>query len=157
MATELAGYLRDVADKEPIQRLIELKENHLAMQVNRSAELGKIGLTDQEHVTVPLDYFTSPMDIPVSRSAFEHNIHHYLEKIVLLMNDACAQAEARPDEIFITGGTSRIPLMNRMVRAEFQGIPIISGDDFGSVVKGLAIRAESIAGAMPAQAKCAEA
>jgi len=37
--------------------------------------------------------------------------------------------------------------MNRMVRERFPGVPIISGDNFGSVAKGLAIRAETIAGA----------
>jgi len=57
MAIDLNDYLRDAVDKEPIKRLIELKENHLAMRVNRSAELGKIALSDDEQVNVPLDYF----------------------------------------------------------------------------------------------------
>lgn len=148
MAIELNGYLRDTADQEPIRRLIELKEGHLSIRVNRSAELGKIGLSDEEQVTVPLDYFEYPVDIPVSRAALEHNMHHYIEKILKLMHKACSQAAAQPDEIFITGGTSKIPLMNRMVSEHFPGVPVVSGDNFGSVVKGLAIRAEAIASAL---------
>ena len=147
MSIELRDYLRDAVDKEPIQRLIELKDNHLAMRVNRSAESGKIGLSDQEQVTVPLDYFSHPLDITISRPALERNMHHYMEKIVLLMHEACSQTKAQPDEIFITGGTSKIPLLNHMVGVQFPGVPIISGDNFGSVAKGLAIRAETIASA----------
>ena len=61
------------------------------------------------------------------------------------MTKACHQAGVQPDEIFMTGGTSKIPLMHRMVQTHFPGIPVISGDNFGSVAKGLAIRAEAIA------------
>ena len=147
MAIELNGYLRDTADQEPIRRLIEFKEGHLSIRVNRSAELGKIGLSDEDRVTVPLDYFEYPVAIPVSRSALERNLHPYIEKIVRLMQQACSQAAVQPDEIFMTGGTSKIPLMNQMVRECFPGIPVVSGDNFGSVAKGLAIRAEAIAGA----------
>ena len=145
MAIELNGYLRDTADQTPILRLIELKEGHLSIRVNRSAELGKIGLSDEDQVTVALDYFEHPADILVTRLALEHNMHHYIEKIVRLMQKACSQATVQPDEIFMTGGTSKIPLMNRMVQEHFPGIPVISGDNFGSVAKGLAIRAEAIA------------
>lgn len=147
MTVELNEYLRDAVDKEPIKRLIEMKENHLAMRVNRSAELGKIALSDDEQVNIALDYFDNPLDIPVSRLELELNMNLYIEKIVLLMSDACSQAGEEPDEIFITGGTSKIPLMNRMVRERFPCVPIISGDNFGSVAKGLAIRAETIANA----------
>jgi len=147
MAVELGNYLRDAAEREPVERLIELREHHLSMRVNRSAESGKIALSDQEQVSVALDYFSSPLQVPVSRAALERNMQHYMQKTVALMQAACSRAGEQPDEIFITGGTSRIPLLNRMVREQFPGVPIISGDNFGSVGKGLALRAETIAAA----------
>jgi hypothetical chaperone protein len=147
MAVELGNYLRDAAECEPIERLMELRENHLAMRVNRSAESGKIALSEQEQVSVALDYFEHPLQVPVSRAALERNMQHYMQKTVALMQTACSEAGEPPDEIFITGGTSRIPLLNRMVREQFPGVPIVSGDNFGSVAKGLALRAETIAAA----------
>ncbi|MEQ6342310.1 MAG: molecular chaperone [Gammaproteobacteria bacterium] len=145
MAKELNDYLRDAVDQVPIRRLIELREGHLSMRVNRSAELGKIGLSDKDDTIVPLDYFENPIDISVSRAELEHTIHHYIGKIIHLMQAACSHAKAPPDEIFMTGGTSKIPLMNQIVREQFPGVPIVYGDSFGSVAKGLAIRAETIA------------
>ena len=145
MGIELGNYLRDTAEREPVERLIELREHHLAMRVNRSAESGKIALTDGEQVNVALDYFEHPLQVPVSRAALERNMQPYMHKTVALMQAACSQAGEPPHEIFITGGTSRIPLLNSMVREQFPGVPIVSGDNFGSVAKGLALRAETIA------------
>lgn len=145
MARELNEYLRDVLDQVPIRRLIEFREEHLSMRVNRSAELGKIGLSDQDDIIMSLDYFTDPIDIPATRAGLEQSIHHYIQKISHLMQTASHQVNTTPDEIFMTGGTSKIPLMNQVVREQFPGIPIVYGDSFGSVAKGLAIRAETIA------------
>jgi hypothetical chaperone protein len=145
MGIELGHYLRDAAEREPVGRLIELREHHLSMRVNRSAESGKITLSEREQVDVALDYFEHPLLVPVSRAELERNMQHYMQKSVALMRAACKEAGEQPDEIFVTGGTSRIPLLNRMVREQFPGIPIVSGDNFGSVGKGLALRAETIA------------
>lgn len=145
MGRELNEYLRDVEDAIPLRRLIELREEHLSMRVNRSAELGKIDLTHTDQAVVALDYFCDPIDITVTRDDFEQCIQHYIDKIIALMTTVCNDSCTRPDEIFMTGGTSKIPLMNRLVRAHFPEAALVSGDDFGSVVKGLAIRAATIA------------
>lgn len=156
-ARELHEYLRDVDDQIPLRRLIELRDEHLSMRVNRSAEQGKIGLTDADQVTVALDYFTDPIDILVTRAAFDAAIQSYIEKIIALMLTACSESGTTPDEIFMTGGTSKIPLMNQRVHEHFPDVTLVSGDDFGSVVKGLAIRAAALANAKqpagPLQAK----
>jgi len=117
------------------------------MQVNRSAEYGKIALSEQDQVTVALDYFTHPIEVSVTREALERNMDRYMQKTMALMKQVCRQAQELPDEIFITGGTSKIPLVTRILSEQFPGIPIVSGDNFGSVAKGLALRAAVIAGA----------
>lgn len=144
MLSELNAYLNEAQDPEPIQRLIDLRNNHLVMRLNRSAELGKIGLSSNAEIVASLDYFDAPTDAACSREKFEDVIGHHILKMMQLMSDACAQAGDTVDEIFVTGGTSRLPILARAVRERFPGIPVVSGDDFGSVVTGLAIRAAAI-------------
>jgi len=147
MTAELGNYLMDAVEREPIERLIELRAKKFGMQVNRSAEYGKIALSEQDQVTVALDYFTHPIEVSVTREALERNMDRYMQKTMALMKQVCRQAQELPDEIFITGGTSKIPLVTRILSEQFPGIPIVSGDNFGSVAKGLALRAAVIAGA----------
>ncbi len=148
MATELKDYLRDTVHVDPIERLIELREKKLGMRVNRSAESAKIALSDRSEVTVELDYFTRPVRVPVTRDALEKNMHHYMQKTMALVKDVCSQSDDAPDEIFITGGTSKIPLLKRVLSEHFPTTPIVSGDIFGSVAKGLALRAAVLGSAM---------
>lgn len=144
MLTELNGHLNDAHDPEPIRRLIELRTSHLVMKLNRSAEQGKIALSSRDAIVALLDYFDAPAEVACSRVKFEEVIDQHVRKMIQLMSDACAGSGEPVDEIFVTGGTSRLPFLGRAVRERFPEIPVTSGDDFGSVVTGLAIRAGAI-------------
>ncbi|CAN5327018.1 molecular chaperone [soil metagenome] len=144
MGSELAEYLKDAVTPEPIARLISVRDGNLTMRLNHSAEQGKIGLSAADHGDVALDYVDTAVDIAASKHLFEKTIAAHIERIVQLMAEACKQGGEAPDEIFVTGGTSRLPILNRMVRERFPAIPIVNGDDFGSVVKGLALRASTL-------------
>lgn len=42
-----------------------------------------------------------------------------------------------PDVVYLTGGSARSPLLRALLQQQLPGIPLVSGDDFGSVTAGL--------------------
>ncbi|HXC37347.1 MAG TPA: hypothetical protein VN667_00245, partial [Burkholderiales bacterium] len=62
-----------------------------------------------------------------------------LEKICAVSREAVRAAATGIDKIFLTGGASRSPaVLAALKKALNMDIPMVHGDDFGSVTAGLA-------------------
>ena len=120
-----------------LRRLLSIQSQQQSYQVVRAAELCKIGLTDRESVEADLGFVESALTLAVSRKAMAEAINRPMEAIVKLMHEALAQAQTRPDVIYVTGGTAKSPVISNAIRAEFCETPIVIGDHFGSVTGGL--------------------
>ena len=141
---EIASYLAQAVDQEKFQRFQKLQKERLILQLNRSAELAKINLSDQDHVTLPLDYIEQNFGIPVSRNDLRESIAHELNVFVSLMQEVEVQAGKKPDIIYVTGGTAKSPVIEGWIRSNYGDIEIVVGDAFGSVVSGLTTWAHRI-------------
>lgn len=51
--------------------------------------------------------------------------------------DLSAEAECKPDVIYVTGGTARSPAIYAKIAGIYPDIPVVVGDHFGSVTAGL--------------------
>ena len=60
------------------------------------------------------------------------------------MTEVTKQSSITPDVIYVTGGTAKSPIIDRLIRKQFKDVDIVSGDMFGSVVKGLTTWAHRI-------------
>ena len=60
------------------------------------------------------------------------------------MTDAITQANCQPDVVFVTGGTAKSPVLNQFLQQQFNHVPIVIGDHFGSVTAGLTRWAKTI-------------
>jgi len=68
-----------------------------------------------------------------------------LAKISQLINECIAQAGARPDIVYLTGGSAKSPLIQNVIRNLFgQTIDVVDGDHFGSVAAGLGVWAKRL-------------
>ena len=136
-ATEIDRLQREAAEPALIERLRTLHDGRLTYRINRSAELAKIGLTDHDPVEVDLHYLEPGLGARVSQADLAAAIDRELTVFVALMREAEAQAQVRPDVVYVTGGTARSPLVERFLRRHYGDIDIVVGDHFGSVASGL--------------------
>ncbi len=142
------GYLRQVVQtaEEPqlIERLIEAlvdrKGHHIAAEV----EAAKIALSDQRRVDLKIPLRT-PIETPVTANDLDNAVHEDALRIVHAI-DVCLQAaDVKGGEIqsvFLTGGSTAIAEVRRLILQRVPNARPVEGDLFGSVGLGLAIDAE---------------
>lgn len=133
----LQQLIRDSEQPELVARLLTIQEQKLSYRVVNGAEQCKISLTDKAMHNTSLDDIAADLSISVNREEFASACQRELASITRLMNDAIAQAEVQPDVIFVTGGTAKSPVINHFLQAQFNQVPIVIGDHFGSVTAGL--------------------
>ncbi|MDN6228776.1 MAG: molecular chaperone, partial [Enterobacterales bacterium] len=60
------------------------------------------------------------------------------------VSSALTVSNITPEVIYLTGGSARSPLIRDALARQLPGIPIVGGNDFGSVTAGLARWAQRI-------------
>jgi hypothetical chaperone protein len=140
---ELIEYCRITKDSN-LRRLKTLRDKKLGLRVSRSAELAKILLSDKTSIDLSLDYIEHNLNIPIHRTELNDAIADELNKFEHLMQEAITQAGAKPDVLYVTGGTAMSPVIQEWINAVFPDLEIVIGDHFGSVTSGLVTQAERL-------------
>lgn len=142
------NYLRQVLPtaEEPhlIQRLIDVlvdrKGHHIASEV----EAAKIALSDHERVNLKIP-LREAIETPVTARDLDEAVHEDAERIVHAI-DLCLQAAdvtgSEIQSVFLTGGSTAIAEVRRLILQRVPKARTVTGDMFGSVGLGLAIDAE---------------
>ena len=129
----LLQLLSDTTEPALLQRFINLREEKQNHQIVRSAEQGKISLSDHNSQKVDLSYIESELNCEFTREKFAQAIERPLDQMTKLMNEAVKQAGSQPDLIYITGGSAKSLAIQEAVKKQFGNIQVVDGDHFGSV------------------------
>lgn len=137
------GLLRTVDQPALIERLIDLLHHRNGHRLAGLIEGAKIALSGAEatHVTLPL---SQPVDILVTRAEFEAVLAPHVAAILAGIDRCLAEAGVAPEAIeavFLTGGSTAVPIVRRSILAHLPQARPVDGDVFGSVGIGLAIDA----------------
>jgi hypothetical chaperone protein len=133
-------------EPEMIEALIHLIEEDVGYQLHRAVQKVKCDLSVQETARFRFSDGVVELDTPVKRGDFNLWIGAELGQIeecvdTLLKN---AGVEARTvDRVFLTGGTSFVPAVRRIFETRFGPERIQTGNEFTSVARGLALKADS--------------
>jgi molecular chaperone DnaK len=125
---ELINYLAEEFRK---QEGIDLRKDPMALQrLKEAAEKAKIELSGAMETTVNLPFITADQNGPkhlqmtVTRSKFEQLISALVEKCRLPVIDALKDAKLGPekiDEVVLVGGSTRVPMVQKLVKDLFKG------------------------------------
>src|SRR6476660_789746 len=125
---ELINYLAEEFRK---REGIELRKDAMALQrLKEAAEKAKIELSNAMETTVNLPFITATAEGPkhlqetLTRTKFEQLITPLVEKCKKPVIDALADAKLKPeqiDEVVLVGGSTRVPMVQRMVKDLFKG------------------------------------
>jgi hypothetical chaperone protein len=136
-------------EPEKIEALRVLIEEDLGYHLHQAVQRVKFELS---HADAALfEFRDGSMDIRVSvtRAAFEGWIAEELEAIEGCVDSLLTSSGIRDrevDRVFLTGGSSLVPAVRRIFERRFGGERIRTGDEFISVARGLALRAEEVFG-----------
>jgi len=120
-----------LADEFKKQEGIDLRKDPMALQrLKEAAEKAKIELSTTMETTVNLPFITADqsgpkhLQINVTRSKFENLIQPLVEKCRKPLTDALKDAKLAPekiDEVVLVGGSTRVPMVQRLVKDLFKG------------------------------------
>src|SRR5205823_540571 len=125
---ELINY---VAEEFRKQEGIDLRKDPMALQrLKEGCEKAKIELSNVMETTINLPFITADQTGPkhlqmtITRSKFEQLINGLVEKCRQPVIDALKDAQLKPeqiDEVVLVGGSTRVPMVQRLVKELFKG------------------------------------
>ena len=109
-----------------------------------AVERAKIDLTSQPTASIDMEPFGEKAHIVTKRAEFEAAIGQAVGRVGGAVQELLTAARLKPEaigRIFITGGSSSVPLLRTGITSLFPAAEVVTGDLFGSVGVGLALDA----------------
>jgi hypothetical chaperone protein len=144
--TDIKRVKRDAVEPEKIDRLIQVIEARNGHKLLGAVEQAKIDLSNAELTTLPLLNLVDVSDPVLTRRNLEDAIGASVDRVTACLRNTLADAGVSREDInavFLTGGSSKLPLLRAEVQNVFPGAALIDGDAFGSVAKGLTMDARN--------------
>jgi hypothetical chaperone protein len=122
-------------------RLQALQQPGATTRLNQTAERSKIALSTEHRAEADLGFLEDGLGVHIARSDMDEAVEPFLERMQRLLAEVREEWPSVPASVFLTGGTSRSPVVKAAVRDCFPGIPMVEGDPSLGVVSGLAVAA----------------
>lgn len=119
-------------------RLQALQLDGGTTRLYRAVEAMKMRLSEHDASRHELDYIDAALSVAASRDDLQLASVDFLGRLARLLADVSEALENPPDSIFLTGGMSRAPYVQAVVREAFPRARMVHGDPSLGVVSGLA-------------------
>lgn len=143
--SDLRQMRQEAARPELVERMIDVVAHRQGHAMAGKVERAKIDLTDAADTMMDISLSGERLQLPVTRAGLDEAIAHTVERVLKVISDSVTDAGVRPEEIttlFLTGGSTAIPLLKQNILALFPRARAVEGDMFGSVGLGLALDAK---------------
>ncbi len=135
-------------EPKKIAALIHLITEDLGYQLHRSVQSVKCALSANDAANFHFSDGTIDLESNVERTAFESWIAEELSQISACVDGllkTCSIQPTQVDKVFLTGGSSFVPAVRRIFESRFGADRIRTGNEFTSVARGLALKANDTA------------
>jgi hypothetical chaperone protein len=132
------------SERAKVAALIQIINENLGYALYRAVEQTKVGLTDRELAAFVFTQSTVQMEDSLERWQFESWIQDDIQNIASCIRSLLDQFGVKHtdiDSIFLTGGSSFVPVVRRFFARTFGADKLRGGEELTTVAKGLALRA----------------
>jgi hypothetical chaperone protein len=140
-------YMTDNEHKPLIQNLENLIKDNYGYMLFQSVERAKCALSGAAAARIRLGNFAITIDEPITRGEFEAYIAGDVAQIDACIESVLGKAALLPtdiDAVFLTGGSSYIPLIQNAFADRFNRAIIKQSDAFTSIAYGLGLYADNL-------------
>ena len=144
MIHEVRGMSNFYADASLHARLMKVLTKRLGHLLLGRVEAAKIAASDRDRGVVQLDEVEPGLSTAIDRAMLESVLAAKCNAIVETARRAVKLAGLpgdRIDTLYFTGGSAALPALRKSFAAAFPQSDSVFGDPFGSVAKGLGVRA----------------
>jgi len=131
-------------EPQKVAALIEIIKENLGYALYRAVEQTKVGLTEELIASFLFTQSTVHLEESLERWQFESWIQDDIQKIAACIRslfDQCGVSYSDIGSVFLTGGSSFVPVVRRFFSRTFGADKLKSGEELTTVAKGLALRA----------------
>ncbi len=149
MIHEVKGMSNFYGDVSLHARLMKVLTKRLGHLLLGRVEEAKIAASNHEHGTVSLDEVEAGLSTSIDRPMLEQVLAAKCNAVVETARRAVKAAGLTADGIdvlYFTGGSAALPALRQSFAAAFPESQRVFGDPFGSVAKGLGVRAATMFG-----------
>ena len=149
---ELGTLAAEAAEPERVRRAVEVVRGRRGHALASAVEAAKIRLSSAPESVIELELADGALRAPTDRATFEAAVGAEMGRIGAAIDETLRRAQLRPadiDTVFLTGGSSSVPILGTTVAARLPGAAIVRGDTFGSVGLGLVLDARRRFGRAP--------
>jgi hypothetical chaperone protein len=144
---EMSDGALDPKDRAKLERFAVVVEDGIGFDLYEAVERAKCALSDESTAVIAMPYPGVELVRPVSADELEQATARALGRIFESLEGTLDKAAVRPEDVDIvclTGGTSRMPLVEQAIRARFPEASLRRLSSFHSVVHGLARHAQTL-------------
>lgn len=130
----------DAVEPDKARRLRTVIEKHLGHQLAFSVEAAKIALSAEDETPIEMGFIEEGLSAPASRDGFEDAVANERARMAAAVKETLTRAGTAADEIgtvFLTGGSSRVPVLRKAIASVVSPNKFRAGDDMLSVALGL--------------------
>ena len=144
VAADLKALTAEADRPELLARMVRVVTGRHGHALAMAVEAAKIALSQAESTRITLKDLAGGPNPVIRREAFEAAVEAPVERIRARIGKVLTEAGVSVDQIgtvFMTGGSSGLPVLRGAVAAALPGVAIATGDMLGSVGAGLALDA----------------
>jgi hypothetical chaperone protein len=148
---ELADLVSLACEPGKVERLLNVVRKRLGHRLAFAVEDAKIELSAVERAAVPLGFLEAGLAITTTRGEFDRAIDARVERLYKAASDCIAAAGLGPaaiDTIFLTGGSSRVPLVRAAIGRAAPSARFAARQAGGSDLLSVALGLTQMAGIM---------
>lgn len=142
---EIAQTKSVVKNPKLLERLMVVQEEKLSARLVNSSRLAKELLSSKDAITLPLHYIEEGFDVELTIAELNRSMQSWLRRVKTLVTQCLENSSEPPEMLFITGGMSLSPIVQKELLEMLPDLPLMQGDAFNSVCEGLAIQAAKLA------------
>ena len=138
--------LHNATEPKKLANLVQVLEQQRGHEVASQVEAAKIDLATIGDVAIELPVGTPRQTAITSQKVLNSAIANSVEKLKIAFLETLHQANIKPNQVqtvFLTGGSTLLPIVRNSLTALIPSAKIVDGDKFGSVGIGLAIDAHN--------------
>jgi hypothetical chaperone protein len=131
-------------EPEKLESLLHLIREDLGYHLHRAVQKVKCDLSNQPSAMFYFSDGAIELQASVERDLFEEWIKEELEQIAGCVDSLLERSRLHSkkiDRVFLTGGSSFVPAVRKIFEMRFGADRIRAGNEFTSVVRGLALQA----------------
>lgn len=135
-------------DRDKLEKLYTIIDDGVGFDLYEAVETAKRRLSEAGETGLRLDYPGAELDLKVQRTELERSAEPAIDRILAALDDTLRVAgvdHSQVEILCVTGGTSRMPLVEERLRARLPKAGLRRLKSFHSVVVGLSRHAERLA------------